>query len=400
MRPDIARIVLAACCIAFAPGALAHDHTGHEMHEQQAKEPARKPSAAQVALTDTALLDQDGRERRMKSDVVGDRIVVVDFIYTTCTTICPVISATFADVQKRLGDSLGREVGLVSISVDPARDTPAALKAYGKKVGARDGWTWLTGKPQDVNSVLKEMGAYVASPDLHPAMVLVGDGRTGQWTRFFGFPSAAQIMARVGELKAARGSAKAEQPAAKLQPVAARLEPVAAKAAPANKGRDYFTDTILVTQDGRKMRFYTDVLQGHVVLINFMYTSCGDACPLITSSLVKAKNELGDAFGRDVRFVSLSVDPEHDTPADLAKFAKKMDARHPEWIFLTGTKANMDLVLKKLGSYTDDPTDHQTGLIIGNTRTDHWRKVRPDTPPGVIAAELRSLLAEPVAATQ
>jgi len=229
-------------------------------------------------------------------------------------------------------------------------------------------------------------------------MVLVGDGRTGQWTRFFGFPSAAQIVARVNELKGARKSAQAE-PVAKLQPVAARLEPVAANAATGNKGRDYFTDTPLVAQDGRKMRFYSDVLAGHIVLINFMYASCKDACPLITASLVKARSELGQDASR-VRFVSLSVDPEHDTPADLAKFAKKMNAQQPEWLFLTGSKANMDTVLKKLGSYTDDPTDHQTGLIIGNTRTEHWRKVRPDAPPSAIAAELRSLLTEPVAAAQ
>jgi protein SCO1 len=398
MRFQLHRIIAALCCAVFAAGSFAHDHAGHEMHERQAAQPAPKPGAAQVSLTDTALLDQDGKPRTMKSDVVGDRIVVVDFIYTTCTTICPVISATFADVQKRLGDSMGRDVGLVSISVDPARDTPAALKEYGEKVGARAGWTWLTGKPQDVDVVLKGLGAYVASPDQHPSMVLVGDGRTGQWTRFFGFPSAAQIVARVNELKGARKSAQAE-PVAKLQPVAARLEPVAANAATGNKGRDYFTDTPLVAQDGRKMRFYSDVLAGHIVLINFMYASCKDACPLITASLVKARSELGRDASR-VRFVSLSVDPEHDTPADLAKFAKKMNAQHPEWLFLTGTKANMDTVLKKLGSYTDDPTDHQTGLIIGNTRTEHWRKVRPDAPPSAIAAELRSLLTEPVAATQ
>jgi len=397
MRFRMDRIILSLGCAVFAAGSFAHDHAGHEMHEQQANQPAPKPGAAQVSLTDTALLDQDGKARRMKSDVVGDRIVVVDFIYTTCTTICPVISATFADVQKRLGDSVGRDVGLVSISVDPARDTPAALKEYGEKVGARAGWTWLTGNPQDVNSVLKGLGAYVGSPEQHPSMVLVGDGRTGQWTRFFGFPSAAQIVARVNELKGARKSARAE-PGAKLQPVAARLDPVAAKAT-GNKGRDYFTDTLLVAQDGRKMRFYSDVLAGHIVLINFMYASCQDACPLITASLVKARNELGDAASQ-VRFVSLSVDPEHDTPADMAKFAKKMNAQHPEWLFLTGSKANMDTVLKKLGSYTDDPTDHQTGLIIGNTRTEHWRKVRPDAPPSAIAAELRSLLTEPVAAAQ
>ena len=81
---------------------------------------------------------------------------------------------------------------------------PAALKEYGDKVGARAGWTWLTGNPQDVNAVLKGLGAYVASPEQHPSMVLVGDGRTGQWTRFFGFPSVDDLAARIETMQLAR----------------------------------------------------------------------------------------------------------------------------------------------------------------------------------------------------
>ena len=80
---------------------------------------------------------------------VGDRIVVINFAYTTCTTVCPVSSASLAQVQGQLGDRIGRDVGLVTVTVDPLRDTLARLKAYAGSVGAGAGWTWLTGpKPQ------------------------------------------------------------------------------------------------------------------------------------------------------------------------------------------------------------------------------------------------------------
>jgi cytochrome oxidase Cu insertion factor (SCO1/SenC/PrrC family) len=159
------------------------------------------------------------------------------------------------------------------------------------------------------------------------------------------------------------------------------------------KARDYFTDTVLKTQKGRSVRFYSDTMRGKVVAISFMFAGCGDACPLITAKLVQAKNDLGEAFGRDVRFVSMSVDPVHDRPEDLAKFARKFDAEHAEWLFLTGEEANVNQVLKKLGAYTDSVEQHFTGIIIGSPQQGRWKKVRPDAPAKVIAEELRQLVA-------
>lgn len=159
------------------------------------------------------------------------------------------------------------------------------------------------------------------------------------------------------------------------------------------KARDYFTDTQLKTHAGRDVRFYSDTLRGKVVLINFMFTGCGDACPLITAKLVQAKNDLGDAFGREVRFISISIDPEHDRPEDLAKFARKFDAQHPDWLFLTGAHANIETVTKRLGSYTDQVENHSTGIIIGSPQQGRWKKVRPDAPAKAIAEELRHLVA-------
>ena len=159
------------------------------------------------------------------------------------------------------------------------------------------------------------------------------------------------------------------------------------------KAREFFTDTLLTTGSGRAVRLYSDALKDKVVLINFVFTQCGDTCPLITARLVQVKKELGEAFGRDVRFISISVDPEHDRPEDLERFAKKFDALHPEWWFLTGEKANVELVVKKLGAYTPERESHLTAIIIGNASQARWKRVRPDAPPKFVAQALRDLAA-------
>src|SRR3954466_1919498 len=110
------------------------------------------------------------------------------------------------------------------------------------------------------------------------------------------------------------------------------------------KQRTYFTDTELVTQDGARVRFFSDVLRDQVVVIHFIFTHCPDACPLLTQKLVQAKAKLGDALGHGVRFVSISVDPARDTPAELRAFARRQGAVSRGWTFLTGEPARLALV--------------------------------------------------------
>ncbi len=177
----------------------------HAHHRQMMKAQAeQKAQAALLEIGDAQLITQDGETKSLSSDIVGDRIVVVDFVYTTCTTVCPVLSAVLMQVQEQLGDRLGTEVVLVSISVDPQRDTPARLKDYASKLRARDGWMWLTGDKDVVDEVLKDFGAYTPNFEDHPATVLVGDGMTGEWSRFLGFPGANHIVDKINELAAAR----------------------------------------------------------------------------------------------------------------------------------------------------------------------------------------------------
>lgn len=144
----------------------------------------------------------------------------------------------------------------------------------------------------------------------------------------------------------------------------------AASSSPAAK---YFTDVELINQDGKKVRFYSDVLKGKTVIVNAFFTSCTSVCPPLNRNMEKIQEALGDRVGRDVFLVSMTVDPETDTPARMKEYAKKFHAG-PGWLFLTGKKENLDWALYKLGQYVENKDDHQTVLIIGNEPTGLWKK--------------------------
>jgi protein SCO1 len=101
-------------------------------------------------LPDTPLVDQDGKPVRFKSDLLGQKTVAINFVFTTCNGICPILGTTFSKLQERLGERLGKDIELISISIDPAFDTPARMKQWGKQFGARPGWRLLTGERSDI----------------------------------------------------------------------------------------------------------------------------------------------------------------------------------------------------------------------------------------------------------
>lgn len=135
----------------------------------------------------------------------------------------------------------------------------------------------------------------------------------------------------------------------------------------------YFTDVLLINQDGEKMRLYSDLLKDKVVIIDFFFATCQGSCLPLNRNLQKVQEALGDHVGKDVHLISISVDPITDTPARLKEYAQKLDAKHG-WYFLTGDKANVDFALRKLGGYVDDKQDHTNIFIIGNERTGLWKK--------------------------
>ena len=155
----------------------------------------------------------------------------------------------------------------------------------------------------------------------------------------------------------------------------------------------WFSDRALVTQQGQTLQFYTDVLKDRVVLINFMFTHCETACPMSTQRLQQVQQQLQERALDQVRLVSISVDPERDTPQRLRQFAEQFDAG-PDWLFLTGQKADVDLVLGRLGQVTPNPEAHQTLYLLGNVKTGHWVKMLGFSPVEQIVEQLAELAAE------
>ena len=155
--------------------------------------------------------------------------------------------------------------------------------------------------------------------------------------------------------------------------------------------RRYFTDTKLLDQDGREVRFYTDALRGKIVLISFIYTNCTDICPTLMHNLSDVQDSLGDRFGKDVFFVSITVDPEDDTPEELKRYGERYNAR-PGWTFLTGPKKDVDAVIRRFGEFQDDFEDHSMTFVLGDVKNARWSKMRGDLPPEAVLPRIRDLL--------
>ena len=159
--------------------------------------------------------------------------------------------------------------------------------------------------------------------------------------------------------------------------LAVAQEAPAAKQTPApnteSPTKKYFTDVVLVNQHGEKMRFYSDLLQGKVVIINSFFATCAGSCLPLNRNLEKLQADLGTRMGKDVNIISISVDPQVDTPAQLKAYAKKLNAG-PGWYFLTGDKETVDFALKKIGHFVDNKESHLNIFIIANERTGLWKK--------------------------
>jgi protein SCO1 len=133
------------------------------------------------------LTTQDGKKVHFYDDVLKGKIVVIDLIYTHCVDACPLETARLVQVQKMLGDRVGKDVFFYSITIDPKRDTPEVLKSYMEKFHVGPGWTFLTGKKDEIDLISKKMGLYtIPDPndrDGHTPSVLIGNESTGQWLR-------------------------------------------------------------------------------------------------------------------------------------------------------------------------------------------------------------------------
>jgi cytochrome oxidase Cu insertion factor (SCO1/SenC/PrrC family) len=151
-------------------------------------------SGKSLNIPDVEVLDQDGQVRHFYSDLVKGKTVAVNFIFTNCTTICPPLGATFARVQRELGEKVGKDVYFISVSVDPLTDTPERLKAWGAKFKAGPGWTFVTGNKEEIDRLLRALGATAARREDHTPSVIIGNDEKDIWTRTYGLASASQMV--------------------------------------------------------------------------------------------------------------------------------------------------------------------------------------------------------------
>lgn len=340
------------------------------LNQPIAAQSSTKPAAAsRLTVPDVGLLNQNGDQLRFR-ELLQNKTVAVNFVFTTCTTVCPPMGANFGQLRRLLGERAGKDVLLISISVDPVTDTPQRLKTWSEKFNAGEGWTLLTGAKPDVDALLKAFGVFTADKWDHSPTALIGNESAGEWRRVNGLAAPAKLVEVINEVSAAKTKQAGDQLSA---------------------AHKYFTDVELTNQDGKTMRLYSDVLKGRTVVINSFFTSCRESCPMMAATFAKLQDRLGERLGKDVFLISISVDPVNDTPAKLKEFATSFKAM-PGWLLLTGSKENVETALKKLGMPAENRDTHSNLFIIGNDSTGLWKKAFGLASPAEIINIVESVL--------
>src|SRR5882672_2350548 len=151
------------------------------------------PSISSSKIPDVRVYDQNGKQLNFYSDLVKGRTVAINFIFTTCTGVSPPMTATFRRVQEDLPQRTP-PIQLISISVDPATDTPARMHEFAAKFKAGPGWTFVTGDRNEIDLLLQALGAAVANKNDHTPMILIGNEVTDYWTRAYGLSSPTTLI--------------------------------------------------------------------------------------------------------------------------------------------------------------------------------------------------------------
>jgi len=159
----------------------------------QAETKRYKRSVERYTLPDVVLINQDGKKVRFSTLMNSDQPVVVDFIYGTCTTICPVLSAGYLNLQNKLAAS-AKKPRLISITIDPEHDSPSVMKEYLKRYRAKPGWDFYTGSRADIDAVMKGFNAYIPDKMSHYPLNLIRSPKDGSWVRLFGIMSSREFF--------------------------------------------------------------------------------------------------------------------------------------------------------------------------------------------------------------
>jgi protein SCO1/2 len=153
-----------------------------------------------IDVPDVSLIDQNAREVSLRELVDSGEVVMLDFIFGTCTTICPILSAGFSNLQRRMGSGPGGPV-LLSISIDPEHDTPEVLTAYLKRYRAQPGWSFLTGDRDDIDTIMHAFDAYVPDKMSHQPVTFIKVGASDRWVKIDGLVSTRDLLAELEKIR-------------------------------------------------------------------------------------------------------------------------------------------------------------------------------------------------------
>jgi protein SCO1/2 len=160
-----------------------------------------------LKIPEVPIYDQNGRKLNFYSDLIKGRTVAINFIFTTCTTICPQLTMAMRRMQQELGARVGRDVWLVSVSVDPTTDVPERLHRFAAKFDVGQGWTFVTGRKTDIDRLLRALGNDGSGSD-HATTVLIGNEPAGYWVRSSGLAPVSTNLKLIRDAAGAKPSAR------------------------------------------------------------------------------------------------------------------------------------------------------------------------------------------------
>lgn len=175
------------------------DHSQHMKAMMSAGSQDYRRSVTHYTLPELNLVDMHGKSVDLDEVLNTDQPLMVNFIYTSCTTICPIMSATFSHAQRQMGET-SKPVKWVSISIDPEYDTPARLRDYAKRFHAGSNWQFITGDVDRIITLQKALGVYYGSKMNHKPVTLLRAGRDQPWVRLDGFTSGAELVAEYHQI--------------------------------------------------------------------------------------------------------------------------------------------------------------------------------------------------------
>ncbi|HEY9431237.1 MAG TPA: SCO family protein [Blastocatellia bacterium] len=160
----------------------------------------RPKTGLEPSIPDVDVFDQDGKRIHFYSDLIKGKVVVISFLFTTCKLYCPMQGENLSKLQGALGERLGRDINLITVSVDPETDTPERLKTWGAMFGAKPGWTFVTGAKPEIDKVSMALTGAVAIKGEHSAVVYIGNDKTGIWTRAYGLHDLERFTKLIEEV--------------------------------------------------------------------------------------------------------------------------------------------------------------------------------------------------------